>query len=180
MKIAYVTLSGRGLIDDCIARIVERVSERGWRVAGTVRAAPVAAGDHPCDMDVQVLPDGPVFRISQALGTGSKGCRLDGGAIEDIALAVEERLENADLLVLNKFGKQEAQGRGLRRAIERAIEIDLPVIVGVNGLNLPDFMAFTDGLAVQLQPAPDAAATWLLEPAEARRGTSIEPAAALM
>jgi nucleoside-triphosphatase THEP1 len=161
MNIAYVSIGGRGLIDDCVADMVEHLQAAGLRVAGTVRAQAVADGAHRCDMDIRVLPDGPLFRISQPLGKASAGCRLDGGAIEGAAFEVEARVDGADVLVVNKFGKQEALGRGLCGALARAIERDIPVLVGVNGLNLADFLRFTDGTAVRLDPTPDAALEWI-------------------
>jgi hypothetical protein len=161
MHIAYVSLSGRGLIDDCISKVVELLFMKGLRLAGTVRAQPVDQELHPCDMDLRILPNGPLHRISQSLGAGSKGCRLDGGAIEDIATEVESRLAGADLLIVNKFGKQEALGRGLRPTIAKAIDLSIPVLVGVNRLNLPDFLDFVDGAATALQPYPWSAIEWL-------------------
>ena len=160
MSIAYVTLSGHGLIDDCLSETVTVLEDHGFRLAGTVRAHPLGCLDHPCDMEVRVLPDGPLHRISQPLGTGSRGCRLHGGAIETLAIEVEERMPGADLLVVNKFGKQENLGRGLRPAIVKAIELGIPVLVGVNGMNLPALVEFTAGLAIQLRPDPRAVVAW--------------------
>ena len=161
MRIAYVTLSGRGLIDDCLSEVVAALEEQGLALAGTVRVLPVDHRAHPCDMDLRVLPDGPVHRISQPLGPLAKGCRLDSGAIETIAAEVEARLSGAKLLVVNKFGKQEALGRGLSPAIAMAIERGVPVLVGVNGLNMPEFLTFTAGLAETLEPEPEIALEWV-------------------
>jgi hypothetical protein len=160
MNIAYVTESGRGLIDDCLSETVAVLQDHGFRLAGTVRARPPGCLDHPCVMEVRVLPDGPLHRISQPLGAGSRGCRLNGGAIETLAVKVEERMPGADLLVVNKFGKQENLGRGLRPAIVKALELGVPVLVGVNGLNLPGLVAFTAGQAIQLRPDPRAMVAW--------------------
>jgi len=38
--------------------------------------------DHHCDMDIRVLPSGSDIRITQALGEGSTGCRLNLAALE--------------------------------------------------------------------------------------------------
>lgn len=162
MKIAYVTLSGRGLIDDCIAEAVARMEARGLRLAGTVRVLPADPHSHACDMDIRVLPDGPSRRISQPLGTLSTGCRLDTQAIEALSVAVERRVPGADLLVVNKFGKQEASGRGLCQAIAQAAEAGIPVLVGVNGLNLPEFLAFAGGGATRLDGSPEAILSWAI------------------
>jgi hypothetical protein len=160
VNIAYVTLSGRGLIDDCLAEAIANLEARGFRLAGTVRVLPADPHAHACDMDVRVLPDGPSRRISQPLGALSQGCRLDADAVETLALAVENRIAGAELLVVNKFGKQEAGGRGLRQAIVMAIEADIPVLVGVNGLNLPEFLAFTGDQAKQIEGKPEDIVSW--------------------
>jgi hypothetical protein len=75
---------------------------------------------------------------------------------------VEARIEGSDLLVINKFGKQESLGRGLRPAIAMAVELGIPVLVGVNGLNLPDFMSFTSGEATRIGAEPAAILAWAL------------------
>lgn len=160
MNIAYVTLSGRGLIDDCLAEAVADLEARGFRLAGTVRVLPADPHSHACDMDVRVLPDGPSRRISQPLGALSKGCRLDTDAIETLSVAVESRIEGADLLIVNKFGKQEAAGRGLCQAIVMAIEADIPVLIGVNGLNLPELLAFAGDQAEQIEGKPEDIISW--------------------
>ena len=173
MDIAFVTTQGRGLIDDCLAEVVAHLQHRGVKLCGTVRALPVDHHAHPCDMDLRVLPDGPLYRISQSLGSGSKGCRLYGGAIETLATEVEARLPRARLLVVNKFGKQESLGRGLRPAIAKALDLGIPVLVGVNALNLPDFIAFTDGLAVQFAAKPAAVLAWASDLIAAREAVAV-------
>lgn len=170
MSIAYLTLCGRGLIDDCLAEAVADLEKRGFRLAGTVRVLPADPRSHACDMDVRALPDGPSLRISQPLGTQSRGCRLDAAVIETLSLAVERRVEGADLLVINKWGKQEAAGRGLRQAIIMAVEAGIPVVVGVNEMNEPEFLAFAGDQAERLAGTPEAIVSW----AEARRLTVAE------
>lgn len=72
--------------------------------------------------------------------------------METIAAEVEARLSGADLLMVNKFGKPEAQGRGLCPVILRAMESGIPTLVGVNEMNTPIFQAFSDGMAEALRP----------------------------
>lgn len=80
--------------------------------------------------------------------------------MEAIALAVEARLSSADLLVVNKFGKQEAQGRGLCPAISIAMEMEIPTLVGVNEMNAAEFHAFSEGVAETLPPERRAIRVW--------------------
>lgn len=87
---------------------------------------------------------------------------LDAGVLEQSALWVAEALEKSELLVVNKFGKQEAEGKGLAGSIADALERDLPVLVGVNGLNLSAFIEFAGGMAQQLPPDAEQVAGWCL------------------
>ncbi|MCT8331481.1 DUF2478 domain-containing protein [Albidovulum sediminis] len=162
MKIAYVTLPGRGRIDDCIAAAVMHLERRGVRLCGTVATLHDDSDAHPCDRRVRILPDGPATRISQALGSGSRGCRLDPSSIENLAMDVEKRLADCHMLVINKFGKQESLGRGLRSAIVRAVDLRIPILVGVNALNLSAFLDFAAGAAIRLDAEPEVIAGWAL------------------
>jgi len=162
MKLGYVTLQGRGRIDLLLAEVVERLEAHGVAMAGTVQTN-IERDDRPlCDMDLRLLPDGPVVRISVDRGAEARGCRLDAGVLEQSALLVAEALEKSELLVVNKFGKQEAEGKGLTGSIAEALDRDLPVLVGVNGLNLPAFIEFAGGMAQQLPPDAEQVAEWCL------------------
>ena len=166
MPIAYVSLAGRGATDALIAAAVARVQ---GRLAGTVQRDVARADRTLCDMELVVLPDGPVFRINQDRGEAARGCRLDGGALEEAVVAVAAGLAGAEALVVNKFGKLEAQGRGYVPLIAEAMGRDLPVLVGVNALNLPDLLAFCDGMALALAPDAGAVADWLSREISSRR-----------
>lgn len=162
MNIAYTMLPGRGDADLLLAALAQRLLASGLRVCGVVQSNHENPGDHPCDMNIHVLPDGPVLRISQALGSGSRGCRLDPSVLEQAALDVEARLtEGVDMLIINKFGKHEAQGRGFRTAIVQAVELNIPVLVGLNDLNQAAFEDFTAGEAVQLAAQMHTLQTWV-------------------
>lgn len=160
MSLAYVSLPGRGETDAFLSAMARRLEDRGIRVAGTVQTNSERDCTHHCDMDVRVLPDGPVIRISQDLGEGSTGCRLNPGALEQAVAEVGPRLADADLLIVNKFGKHEAEGRGFRHLIAEALATGKPVILGLNGLNQPAFDVFAEGLAEQLPGTLEAALDW--------------------
>ena len=161
MRIAYTVAPGRGDTDLLLAGLASDLEARGVRTVGTVQINTACGDDGPCDMDVRVLPEGPVIRISQSLGTGSRGCRLDPGALETAIGLCEARLETADLLIVNKFGKQEALGRGFRGLIGEALGRDIPVLVGLNRLNHDAFHEFTGNEASELAPEPEALRAWL-------------------
>lgn len=162
MKIAYTMEPSRGGTDLLLAAVATELAASGFSVCGTVQINSDRDDCTGCDMDVRVLPDGPTIRISQSLGKESKGCRLDPSALE---LAVGHTKENlatgADVLIINKFGKHEAQGRGFREVIAEALSQDIPVIVGLNQLNEQAFKDFTSEVAVSLPPNIESAMSWV-------------------
>lgn len=153
--------------DLLLAGVAERLAAEGLRLAGAVQQNSGPEGDCRCDMDLRLLHDGRIIRISQDLGPGSSGCRLDAGALEDVAHAVTEGLgDRPDLLILNKFGKQEGFGRGLRPVIAAAMEAGVPVLLTVAEEVLPDFLSFAGGMGEAL--APGAAEGWARSAVPAR------------
>ncbi|ARU00447.1 DUF2478 domain-containing protein [Yoonia vestfoldensis] len=164
MKLAYTMAPGRGDTDLVLERLATDLAARGLRCCGTVQINSERCDAGPCDMDVRVLPDGAVLRISQDLGPQARGCRLDPATLETAVAMVETTLSSgADILIVNKFGKHEAEGRGFRNVIAEAIAMDIPVLVGLNELNRPAFETFSEGLAVQLPSDPEALMAWVDE-----------------
>lgn len=164
MKLAYTMAPGRGDTDLILETLATDLSARGLNCCGIVQINTERDCDGPCDMDVQVLPDGPVLRISQNLGPSARGCRLDPAALETAVALVAARLSSgADLLIINKFGKHEADGRGFRDVIAQAVVMEVPVLVGLNTLNRAAFETFAEGLAIQLPPDPAALMGWVAD-----------------
>lgn len=160
MQLAYVTLQGRGRTDALIAEVARRLEVHGLRLAGTVQSNTARADRRKCDMDLRVLPDGPVVRISEDRGDLARGCLLDSGALEQTVHEVQRRLPGAQMLIVNKFGKRESEGRGLVPVIAEAVERGLPVLVGVNGLNPAAFLAFAGEGTEDLPTDADAVFAW--------------------
>ena len=119
--IAAVRFSGGDNVDEVLETVVRAVQSRGYPVAGYLqRETP----DGPGCCSATFLEDvssGEQLRITQALGAGSRGCRLNPQALADVSgrlLSVVDA--NTDLLVLNRFGKGESDGHGFRSVIESA------------------------------------------------------------
>lgn len=163
MKIACVTATERGGTDRLLSDIASRLQQKGVALAGIVKDLDYAAAyENGCDVKVRVLPGGPVIKITQDLGAGSDACRLDPGAIAQAVASVESgSFGDADLFILNKFGPEEAAGRGFCNAIGAALERDIPVIVGVGPASKAAFDSFCGGLAETVAPQPEAILEWL-------------------
>ena len=84
MQLAFITSDERGGADRLLAGFARDLADRGVSLAGVVQSNTERPGAGPCDMDLTLLPDGPVIRISQSLGDGARGCRLDTAALEDL------------------------------------------------------------------------------------------------
>ena len=162
MMLAFTMAPGRGDTDLILEGLAADLAARGLRCCGTVQINTECVDTGPCDMDVRVLPDGPVLRISQDLGPSARGCRLDPATLERAVGLVAARLASgADRLIINKFGKHEAEGRGFRDVIAQAVAMDVPVLVGLNAVNRKAFEAFAGGMAIQLPPERAALEHWV-------------------
>ena len=164
MKIARVSSEKRGENDRLLTGVADRLQEGGSALAGIVKElSHVSAYDNGCDVKVRVMPEGPVIQITQNLGAGSDACRLDPGAIVTAVSAVESgSLDKADLFILNKFGPEEAAGRGFISAIVKAMDQGIPVLVGVGTGNREAFDSFAGGLAETLPDDADTIRDWCL------------------
>ena len=162
MKIAVVSAPQRGETDRLISEAARRLAGEGARLAGIVKVQPGDA-DHETSSDtyVRVLPGGAKIRITQTLGSGSAGCRLDPVGITEAVAAVEASGPGAaDLFLLNKFGPEEVEGRGFRTAIGDALEHDVLVLLGVGSASREAFDEFSGGMAEQLPTDLDAILDW--------------------
>jgi len=56
----------------------------------------------------------------------------------------------ADLMIINRFGKRERDGRGLSYLIERALNADIPVLIAVASHRFDDWVKFAGGMSVKL------------------------------
>ncbi|WP_226554290.1 DUF2478 domain-containing protein [Celeribacter naphthalenivorans] len=162
--LGYVMAEGRGEVDALLAALAERLLAAGHRVTGAVQINTDLPNDTKCRMELQLLPSGERIQISQSLGALSKGCRLNPEGLEQAVFQTERGLEaGADLVLINKFGKQEVEGRGFRTLIGEALAQGVPVIVGVNAKNIAGFLDFAGEFAEELAPEGEALRDWCLE-----------------
>ena len=73
---------------------------------------------------------------------------------------MEWRHEHSTLILINKFGKEEAQGRGLRPVIAEALIAEIPLGIGASTHNLCDFLTFVGHSATRLRPDVEAITAW--------------------
>ncbi len=145
---------------DLLVRVAERARGAGLRLAGALQEDVPRPGRRRCDMYLRDLASGRRIRISADHGDLAQGCRLDSSALTEAAELIERAIRRAapDLVILNKFGKAEAEeGGGLRDAIAAALEADIPVLIGVAEAYAPALRDFAGDLCAI---AADEAAVW--------------------
>ena len=148
---------GDALIAQCAAGLLAS----GYRLGGVVQSNAHRHGQRRCDMYVKDLLGGDEIKISLDRGNEARGCRLDPDAFARIDAWIERAvLERVDLLIINKFGREEARGRGLRSVIAEALIAEIPLVIGVSRRNLCDFLTFVGDSATRLRPDIEAIAAW--------------------
>jgi hypothetical protein len=124
-------------------RLVDELSAAGAAVAGYIQH-----GRSRCDMVLENVATGSRLAISEDRGPGARGCRLDTDCLATAMVELQDGLANTtDLLVLNKFGKSEAEGGGFRPLIADAIERGIPVVLGVSWRNIEAWRGFAGDLS---------------------------------
>ncbi|MDN5785662.1 DUF2478 domain-containing protein [Pseudorhodobacter sp.] len=153
--LGYVTGGMRGQADSVLAEVATTLRAEGVALAGVVQVNETFDPNRACHMDLHVLSGDRIIRISQNLGSLSKGCRLDPAGLEQAVGLVEQALEaGPDLLIINKFGKQEVDGRGFRPLIGRALAEGIPVLTAVPEGHLAEFEVFAEGMGLRLACDP--------------------------
>ncbi|WP_333829048.1 DUF2478 domain-containing protein [Pararhodobacter sp.] len=161
--LGYVIGAQRGAVDLLLSEVAAQLAARGWPLAGVVQINSETDPAAHCDMDLQVLTMENRVRISQRLGPMARGCRLDPQGLEEAVGLVERMLDRGPrLLLINKFGKAELEGRGFRPVIGRALAEGVPVLTAVNQANLAGFERFSEGMGTALPPDLEAVVDWCL------------------
>lgn len=162
--------------DALIAQCATALIASGYRLGGVVQSNPHRDGRRRCDMYVRDLLGGDQVKISFDRGNEATGCRLDPDAFARVDAWVERAvLERVDLLIINKFGKEEARGRGLRPIIADALIAEIPLLIGVSTLNLCDFESFVGDSATRLSPDIEALTAWCRNAIEHRARRRVPP-----
>lgn len=151
----------------------------GRTVAGIVQHNSFVRNPTKCDMDVEELYSGTVLQLSEDRGPEARGCRLDRGILAEAAALLDRALdEKPDVLVLNKFGKTEAEGAGLRDVLAKAVDLDVPIVVGVPFRNIDQWRVFAGDMAEECLAEPSYVQCWLemrgLLSARRRTGAALE------
>lgn len=145
--------------DQILREFAAELNARGYRAVGLVQT-----GHHCVDgpkLSAMLVHTGEELQLFQDLGACAQGCRLDVGQLLDAGAQVASAIEEgADLVIVNRFGRQEREGKGLSYLVERALSADIPVVIAVPGHRFADWIKFADGMSVKLHCNREALDAW--------------------
>jgi hypothetical protein len=144
--------------DAILREFATELNGRGYRAVGIVQL-----GHHCLDasLSAMLVHTGEELQLFQDLGSCSAGCRLDVGQLLDAGQQIASAIDQgADLLIVNRFGRQEREGKGLSFLVERALSADIPVVIAVPSHRFADWIKFADGMSVKLGCNREALHAW--------------------
>lgn len=155
--------SGFG-IDALMAELAHCLKEHGMRLSGAIQTVSDVPGSDRRNLRLRALDDDWEIPILQDRGALATGCRLDYGSMVDVCARIEAGFRRErDLMILNRFGRAEAEGGGLRQVLQRCVEAEVPTLIAVRQDYLADWAAFHGGLAQTLTPDLSAVMSWCLQ-----------------
>lgn len=151
IRLATITYEAGFPIDDLLRRVGERLRANRVVLAGVLQENTGGTPGQCSAMTLVDLTSQRRVRISQDLGLQSDACRLDSRGLSEIAALLDRPFEQrTELLMLNRFGRAEAEGGGLRSVFARAIDAGIPVLTAVRAPYRDAWAQFHGGLAVDL------------------------------
>jgi len=155
--------------DAVLRDFAAELNARGLRVVGMVQAGQCADSS----LSAVLVHSGEKILLAQDFDPCASGCRLDLARLQNAGACVADALKaGADLLIVNRFGKRERDGKGLAYLIERALYADIAVVIAVSSQHFEDWIKFADGMSVKLHCDRAALQAWWngVSAGDARRG----------
>jgi hypothetical protein len=150
--ITAITYSDSAQFETFLQEVTALMADRGMRLAGLIQRSQRKPGRLKCDIHLQDLATGELRGISDDRGPQARGCTLDTDRLIRACDSAAAGLSGqTDLLVLCKFGRTEVEGGGFRGLMAKAIELAVPILIGIPRVNLAAFREFSAGLAREIE-----------------------------
>lgn len=135
--------------DEVLLAFCDDLRRNGFRPVGLVQAGH-CNGDRS-DLSALLIHTNEQIRLFQNLGSCAEGCRLDVGQLLTAGARVATAIDHgADLVIVNRFGRQEREGKGLSFLIEMAMGSNIPTVIAVPANRFMDWVKFSEGMSVKL------------------------------
>ncbi|MGD9604465.1 MAG: DUF2478 domain-containing protein [Gammaproteobacteria bacterium] len=145
-----------------LAPIVAHLQSAHWQIGGlNAEAAAARRDDCRSPMVLHDLMSGERTKISQDLGPAATGCALDTGQLARAGQAIYRAIDaDVALVIVNKFGAQEAAGAGLRDELLAVALAGIPLLTTVKPDLVNDWHAFAGDLGCVLPPRHEDVLAW--------------------
>ena len=128
----------------------EHLCRSGFRVAGIVQLGRTGEAGN-ANLGAVMLPGNEVVGMAHDSGGKPCGCRLHAGWVAESASIIAATIEQgADLVIVNRFGKLEAEGRGFIDLIKQAVMADIPALIAVPEHRFTAWIRYSSGMHVRL------------------------------
>lgn len=159
--------------DSVLLTFATGLQARGLRPVGLVQRGHHDAG--AAMLPAWMIHTGADVDLFQDKAAYTRGRRLDLDKLVRVRREMMAAVDRgADLLIVNRFGRQEQQGRGLAQLIEHALRADVPVVVPVPAFRFSDWIGYVEGMCVKLPCDLASLATWWSQISD-RSGRAVEP-----
>ncbi len=154
-RLAAIVYDAGVAVDLLLEVFAESLCARGVRVGGVLHVPRSEAGCGPTrPLQLRDLRTGstlPLCRVRTVDGLTS--CALDPAALPLAARSIRASLdEHAEIVIVSRFGKQEAPGRSLRDELQHGALGERVVLTAVRRELVDDWFAFTGGVGTLLEP----------------------------
>lgn len=163
VPLAAIVYSSGFPIDELMVEVADVLKREAIRLGGVVQHNNGDCVSGCASMALEDLASGRLFPISEDRGAGSAGCRLDPAGLAAAGAAVSSALSGlVDFVIVNKFGKQEALGQGLRTEIAAGVVAGLPLLTAVRDDMLAAWSGFAGEDWQRLPPEHGAVMDWAM------------------
>lgn len=159
--LAAVVFNETEHINSTLQRFAAQLAEQGVNLGGILQVSENTP-DCTCKVThVLDLASGERIPILQNLGSQSQSCRVDTAAIAVVSGILSRAIEqNAELIFINRFGKLEAEGKGLWAETGEAAARGIPTLVCVSVKFLQAWRDFSGDFAEELACSLQALQDW--------------------
>ena len=120
-------------------------SAAGVKIAGVIAEGHGLAGRACGAGFLREIGSGKAHTIYLDVPSSGTSCHLDATGVADAGMAIIAQIPNSDLVVLNKFGKLEAMGKGLVKVFAAAIAAGKPLLTTVSEKHRDAWSSFAPG-----------------------------------
>lgn len=161
LPIAAIIHDSAEIADQTLQPFIQYLQEQGQTVLGVVQAPEEVSFAYRTQMGIINLSNGVFTSIAQDLGAHNTSCCLDSEAISNASIILKQaRALKPDLIVVNRFGKLEAEGEGFADEMLEIMSTGMPMLTVVATRFLDPWREFTGGLATEITPDLDQIKDW--------------------